>query len=65
MKLYSVSQSIPPYRKDIVVGHNMSYDDAYRMSKLIKFGVVSVFPSSDLPATAKLGDDVRDVGVAE
>lgn len=48
MKLYSVSRSVHPYDSDELVGHELEYREARRLSDSFKSGIISLFPSTDL-----------------
>lgn len=56
-KLYSVS--ISKGVAEILIGHLLPLESAYRLSRKGKHGVSSLFPSRDLPETVAIGDDVR------
>lgn len=47
-QLYSVSQSIPPYDQDVLVGHELPFTDALRLLNSLQEGVNSMFPSYDI-----------------
>ena len=56
VKLYSVVRSEYPYKSGLLIAHREESAAAKRVMDSAHTGIVSMFPSSDLPDTVSVGD---------
>lgn len=64
-RLYSVTRSFAPYDTETLIGHELPFDDAYRLQRSFKTGVSTVFPSTDLLARVRVGEPLTTTGPNE